>query len=261
MFPESHTMVAILTKPLIKFLVEVGQFGLLLGRSFRSILEFKTYRGNLLTQMVRIGIDSIPIVSLAAGFSGMVLTLQSAYQLTTPLIPKSTIGGVVVPSIILEIGLLTTALVLSGRVGARIAAELGTMRVTEQVDALEAMGLNSVAYLVVPRVLAGMLMFPVLYAAACFVGITGGLLAAEFGNYLTSQEFIKGAREWFKAYDVFFGLIKSVVFGFLITSISCTKGFFTSGGAEGVGRSTTQAAVISCVMVLLFDYILALIFL
>ena len=244
-----------------KVFVEIGQYGMLLFQSFRSIFEFGTYRRNLLIQMVRIGVDSLPIVSLAAGFSGMVLTLQSAYQLVSPLIPRSIIGGVVVPSIILEIGLLITALVLSGRVGARIAAELGTMRVTEQVDALEAMGLNSVAYLVVPRVLAGFLMFPVLYGAACFVGITGGILAAELGGYLSTGEFISGARDWFKAYDVFFGIIKAFVFGFLITSISCAKGFFTTGGAEGVGRSTTQAAVTSCVMVLLFDYILALLFL
>ncbi|MEM6338230.1 MAG: ABC transporter permease, partial [Bacteroidota bacterium] len=227
-------MLKLLRDTVESFFVEVGQYGLLIARSFSSIGEFKTYRENLLSQLVRIGVDSLPIVALASAFSGMVLTVQTAYQLFSPFIPRSIIGGVVVPSMILELGIVTPALVLAGRVGARIAAELGTMRVTEQVDALEAMGLNSVAYLVVPRVLAGVIMFPVLYAAASFVGITGGMLAGSLGGYLTAQEFIEGAREWFKPYDVVFGSIKALVFGYLITSISCAKGFFTTGGAEGV---------------------------
>ncbi len=246
-----------LQRQLENFLEEVGRFGLLLFQSFRSIGEFRMYWDNLLIQMVRIGVDSLPIVALAAAFSGAVTTVQSAHQLTSPFIPRSVIGGVVIPSMILELAVVTTALVLAGRVGARIAAELGTMRVTEQVDALEAMGLNSVAYLVVPRVLAGILMFPVLYAVACFVGITGGIIAGELGDYIPAREFIEGGRLYFKASDVTFGLIKSVVFGFTITSISCAKGYFTEGGAEGVGRATTQAAVMSCVFVLLGDYVLA----
>jgi phospholipid/cholesterol/gamma-HCH transport system permease protein len=243
------------------FLVEVGRYSMLLFQSFRSVLEFGTYRENLLKQMVRVGVDSLPIVALAAAFSGAVTTIQTAYQLISPFIPRSVIGGVVVPSMILELGVVTTALVLAGRVGARIAAELGTMRVTDQVDALEAMGLNSVAYLVVPRVLAGVLMFPVLYAVACFVGIGGGILAGELGGHLPAQEFIEGGRAFFKPYDVVFGVIKSLVCGFIITSISCSKGYFTTGGAEGVGKSTTQAAVASCVMVLLADYVLAIVLL
>lgn len=239
------------------FFEEVGRFGLLLYQSFRSIGEVRTYWENLLIQMVRIGVESIPIVALAAAFSGAVTTVQSAHQLISPLIPRSVIGGVVVPSMILELAIVTTALVLAGRVGARIAAEIGTMRVTEQIDALEAMGLNAVAYLVVPRVLAGILMFPVLYAVACFVGIGGGIIAGELSDSIPAREFIEGGRLYFKASDVTFGLIKSLVFGFTITAISCTKGFFASGGAEGVGRATTQAAVQSCVFILLGDYLLA----
>ncbi len=244
-----------------RFFGEVGRYGMLMWQSVRSIHEFGAYRKNLFAQMVEIGVDSLPIVMLTAVFSGAVTTVQTAYQLVSPFIPPRIIGGVVVPSIILELGAITTALVLSGRVGARIAAELGTMNVTEQVDALEAMGLNSVAYLVVPRVVAGAIMFPVLYVAACFVGITGGVVAGELGGYLPAQEFLDGGREFFKPYDAFFGSVKALVFGFLITSISCAKGYFTTGGAEGVGRSTTQAAVTSCVMVLLADYVLALLLL
>ena len=235
----------------------LGQYVLLLGKAFTSLREFGTYRTNLVTQMVRIGIDSIPIVALAAAFSGAVTTVQTAYQLVSPFIPKSIIGSIVAPSMILELGAVVTGFILAGRVGARIAAELGTMRVTEQIDALEAMGLNSVGYLIMPRVLAGIVMFPVLYIVACFVGIMGGILVAEFSGYLTPAEFVRGARQFFQPFDAWFGLLKAFSFGFLITSISCFKGYYTSGGAEGVGRSTTQAAVTSCVFILLADLVLA----
>ncbi len=239
----------------------LGLYVLLLVKAFGSLGEFSLYRKNLFTQMVRTGIDSIPIVALAAGFSGAVTTVQTAYQLVTPFIPKSIIGSIVAPSLILELGAVVTGFILAGRVGARIAAELGTMRVTEQIDALEAMGLNSVGYLIVPRVLAGVIMFPILYVFACFVGIGGGILVAQIGGYLSIGEFVKGAREFFQPFDPIFGIIKSVVFGFAITTISCYKGYFTGGGAEGVGKATTEAAVMSCVYILLADLLLAVLLL
>ena len=126
-----------------------------------------------------------------------------------------------------------------------------------QIDALEAMGLNSIGYLIVPRVIAGVVMFPVLYISACFVGITGGVAVGHWTGAVPAGEFISGAREFFHAFDAVFGIIKSLVFGFAITSISCYKGYYTSGGAEGVGRSTTEAAVTSCVYLLLADLLLA----
>jgi phospholipid/cholesterol/gamma-HCH transport system permease protein len=235
----------------------LGKFVILMGQAFRSLTEFRLYRANFVEQMVRIGIDSIPIVALAALFSGAVTTVQTAYQLISPLIPKSVIGAVVVPSVILELAAVVTGFLLAGRVGARIAAELGTMRVTEQIDALEAMGLNSIGYLIVPRVLAGVAMFPVLYVTASFVGISGGIFVGSITGAVPAGEFIDGAREFFKPFDPVFGLIKSLVFGFIITAISCYKGYYTGGGAEGVGRSTTQAAVTSCVYILVADLILA----
>lgn len=235
----------------------IGRYSLLIAKACTSLGEFSLYRKNLATQMIRVGIESIPIVALAAAFSGAVTTVQTAYQLVSPLIPKSTIGAVVVPSLIMELGAVVTGFILAGRVGARIAAELGTMRVTEQIDALEAMGLNSIGYLIVPRVLAGIIMFPVLYVSAVFVGISGSLLAAELTGAVPTGEFIQGARDYYLPFGPYFGLIKSVVFGFVITSISCYMGYFTEGGAEGVGRSTTQAAVSSCVYLLVADLILA----
>lgn len=242
---------------LIRPLRAVGRYTILVYRAFSSVDDFRMIRHNTIEQMVRIGIESIPIVMLAAAFSGAVTTVQAAYQLETPLIPKSVIGSIVVPSLILELGAVVTGFILAGRVGARIAAELGTMRVTEQIDALEAMGLNSIRYLIAPRIIAGVLMFPVLYVAACSVGITGGILVAKFGGFLTVEEFVQGARDFYKPFDPFFGIIKSVVFGYIITSISCFTGYYTVGGAEGVGKSTTQAAVMSCVYILFADLILA----
>ncbi len=239
----------------------LGQYTLLLAHAFSALGEFKTYRKNLFDQMVRIGIDSIPIVAMASAFSGAVMTVQTAYQLVSPFIPKTVIGAVVAPSMILELAVVVTGFILAGRVGARIAAELGTMRVTEQIDALEAMGLNSVSYLVVPRVLAGMIMVPVLYVVACFIGIASGILVANLGGFLSTGEFLQGARQFFKPFDPIFGVIKAFVFGFVITSISCYKGYFTQGGAEGVGRSTTQAAVLSCVYILVADLVLAVLLL
>ncbi|MEX0748307.1 MAG: ABC transporter permease [Rhodothermales bacterium] len=235
----------------------LGGYVLLLVNAFVSMDDFRTYRKNTFEQMMHIGIESIPIVTLAAAFSGAVTTIQAAYQLVSPFIPRTVIGAIVAPSMVLELGAVVTGFILAGRVGARIAAELGTMRVTEQIDALEAMGLNSVSYLIAPRVIAGVIMFPMLYVAACFVGISGGLLVANFGGYLTTGEFVQGARDFFRPFDAVFGLIKAFVFGFIITSISCYKGYHTGGGAEGVGRSTTQAAVLSCIYILIADLVLA----
>lgn len=236
----------------------LGRYTLLMTQASRSLREVSMYWKNFMEEMMRIGIESIPIVALAAAFSGAVTTVQTAYQLVSPLIPKSIIGAIVAPSMILELGAVVTGFILAGRVGARIAAELGTMRVTEQIDALEAMGLNSIGYLIVPRVLAGMVMLPVLYLIAVFVGIVGGIGVAHFGGFLPAGEFVEGAREFFQPFDPVFGIIKSLVFGFAITSISCYKGYFTGGGAEGVGRSTTQAAVTSCVYILIADLVLAI---
>jgi phospholipid/cholesterol/gamma-HCH transport system permease protein len=235
----------------------LGRYSLLLFQAFSALKEFGTYRKNMLSQMIHMGLESMPIVALAAAFSGAVTTVQTSYQLVSPLIPKSIIGSIVVPSMILELGAVVTGFILAGRVGARIAAELGTMRVTEQIDALEAMGLNSIGYLILPRVLAGVLMFPVLYILASFVGITGGMLVGHVFGFVPMGEFVKGAREFFQPFDPIFGLIKSFVFGFTITSISCYKGYYTKGGAEGVGKATTQAAVASCVFLLVADLVLA----
>ncbi|PSQ70662.1 MAG: ABC transporter permease [Bacteroidetes bacterium QH_9_67_14] len=225
---------AALTRRLLRPVHTLGKFVMLMAQAVSSIGEVSMYRKNLISQMTKIGVESLPIVSLAAFFSGAVMTVQTAYQMTGPFVPKSVIGSIVAPTMILELGVVGMAFVLAGRVGARIAAELGTMRVSDQIDALEVMGLNSVAYLILPRVL---------------------------GGYLSAEAFVQGAQMYFNPFDPFFGLIKAFVFGFLITSISCYKGYYTSGGAEGVGDATTEAAVASCVFMLFADLLLAAAFL
>ncbi|MGH7600554.1 MAG: MlaE family ABC transporter permease, partial [bacterium] len=167
------------------------------------------------------------------------------------------VGSIVGESMILELGPVVTALVLAGRVGASIAAEIGTMRVTEQIDALESLAISPVAFLVIPRVIAGVVMLPVLTVFADFVGIVGGWLISVATMELTTFEFFKGFRLFFKTWDAFYGVIKSFCFGFMITLIGCYEGFHTSGGAEGVGRATTRAVVVSCLAILMLDYVLA----
>lgn len=248
-----------LAAPLLGALSGLGRYCILMARAFNlpRDLSPRLYARNLAEQMVRTGIDSVPIVALATAFAGGVTTVQAIYQLENPLLPLSIVGTFAEQSMLLELGTLVTAFVLCGRVGARIAAELGTMRVKEQIDALEAMGLSSTSYLVVPRVVAGVLMFPVLYVVATTVGMLTSALVAELSGELSVGVFWEGARLYFRPYDVFFGLVKSLFFGFAITSVACYTGYYTKGGAEGVGESTTKAAVYGCVFVLLADYVCA----
>lgn len=238
-------------------LKELGKYSSLLYQSLRSSTEFSTYRKNLFHELVKVGTESIPIIMLVGIFTGSVMTIQSAYQLESAFIPLSTIGAIVSESILLELAAVISGLVLAGKVGARVATELGTMRVSEQIDALESMGFNSISFLVVPRVLAGILMFPVLYVVASVFGLTGGVAAGFFSGSVPPDDFLKGARMYFYPWNVAFGVVKSFVFGFIITSVACYKGYYASGGAEGVGKSTTEATVMGCIYILLADFLLA----
>jgi len=238
-------------------LKELGKYSSLLYQSLRSSTEFSTYRKNLFHELVKVGTESVPIIMLVGVFTGSVMTIQSAYQLESAFIPLSTIGAIVSESLLLELAAVISGLVLAGKVGARVATELGTMRVSEQIDALESMGFNSISFLVVPRVLAGILMFPVLYIVASVFGLTGGVAAGYFSGSVPPDDFLKGARMFFYPWNVAFGFVKSFVFGFIITSVACYKGYYASGGAEGVGKCTTEATVMGCIYILLADFLLA----
>jgi phospholipid/cholesterol/gamma-HCH transport system permease protein len=211
--------------------------------------------------MVNIGAQSIPIVMLTSLFSGMVTSVQAAYQFESGFVPNWFVGSIVGESVLLELAPMITGLVMTGKIGATITAEIGTMRVTEQIDALESLSFDPVSFLIMPRVLAAAIMFPILVIVADFCGILGGLFAAQSAMDVSAQEFIRGFRTWFRPWDAWFGLIKGVFFGVAITSIASYKGFTTEGGAEGVGKSTTSTVVISCMVIVLLDYVLAEIFL
>lgn len=206
----------------------------------------------LVPQLARIGVESVPIALFIATFTGIVLALQAAYTFTGA-IPQYFVGTLVGKTMMLELGPVLTGLALSGRVGANISAELGTMRVTEQIDALETLAYDPVAYLVVPRVIAGTLMFPAVTILATAVGIAAGWVASLFLLELTTPEFMKGLRLFFEPFDVCYGMIKATSFGLMVTSIGCFFGFTTRGGAEGVGRATTRSVVVASMVILVLD--------
>jgi phospholipid/cholesterol/gamma-HCH transport system permease protein len=230
----------------------IGRWGMLTVQTAGAVRDVGVWRGILLQQMARVGVDSVPIALFIAMFTGIVLALQASYTFTGA-VPMYFVGVLVGKTMMLELGPVLTGLALSGRVGASIAAELGTMRVTEQIDALETMAYPPVAYLVLPRVLAGVIMFPLVTALAITVGIASGWLTSLQLLDMTTAEFVRGLTLFFLPFDVSFAFIKATSFGFVVTSIGCFFGFNTKGGAEGVGRSTTRAVVVSSMVILVLD--------
>ena len=210
-----------------------------------------------LDEMVLIGIDSVLIVAIVATFIGAVTCVQIAYNFTNPLIPYSVIGFMVREMTILELAPTITSIVLAGKVGSSIAGSLGTMRVTEQIDALEVMGINSASYLVLPRIVAAIIVFPLLVVLAMTLGILGGYWAGAASGAMTTDQYIEGIRTDFVPYNIVFSLIKATVFGFLVSSISSYQGFFTRGGALEVGAASTKAVTASVIAILIADFVLA----
>jgi phospholipid/cholesterol/gamma-HCH transport system permease protein len=245
-------VVNLLTSRIGGGLVATGRVVSFLTDVAKSVRDVRTWLGLTVSQMRRIGVDSVPIAVFIAAFTGVVLALQASYTFTGA-VPLYFVGTLVGKTVMLELGPVLTGLALSGRVGANIAAELGTMRVTEQVDALETLAYSPYSYLVVPRVLAATLMFPVVVALSVAVGITFGWITSLNLLHLSSVDFVKGLRIFYKFKDVWFGLVKSMSFGLVIALIGCRKGLTATGGAEGVGRATMQAVVLSCEMVLVLD--------
>ncbi|MCB9232459.1 MAG: ABC transporter permease [Bacteroidia bacterium] len=241
----------------MKAIYHFGRYLLLIRSFFRSPEKLKVYWEQFLVESMDIGVGSLTIVVLISTFLGAVTTIQTSYQLTSGLIPKSVIGAIVANTSLLELAPTITSLVLAGKVGSSIASHLGTMRVTEQIDALEVMGINSSAFLIMPKIMASLVTFPLLVIMAAFLQIGGGLTAGHLTGQVNATDFIQGAREYFDPFQVTFMLIKAVTFGFIISSISSYQGFYTAGGALEVGQSSTRSVVYSCIILLLSDYILA----
>jgi len=234
-----------------------GQLGFFAADTVRALADVRTWGRQVFPMMRRIGVDSLPVALFIAAFTGIVLALLASYIFTGQ-VPLYFVGALVGKTIMMELGPVLVGLSLAGRVGANIAAELGTMKVTEQVDALETLAYDPHAYLVVPRVIAGTVMFPVVVAFAMAMGILMGWVAATTLLPLTNAEFVRGLRLFYVPFDVQFGLIKAASFGFVITLIGCYLGLNTRGGAEGVGAATTKTVVYSAVLLLVLDAFWAL---
>lgn len=236
---------------------ELGRYLLFLRSMFSRPEKMKIFVQRTVHEMNNIGVGSLPIVAIISVFVGAVTTVQTAYQLVTPLIPKRIIGTIVSDSSLLELAPLITCLVLAGKVGANIASEVGNMRVTEQIDAYEVMGINSSGFLGLPKIIAGIIMIPCLIIIANVLLISGGILAAKLTGILAPNEFVQGARESFKLFTLVVSMVKSFVFAFIITSVSTYEGYFTEGGALEVGEAGTRAVTRSCVIILFFDFVIA----
>lgn len=235
----------------------VGNFFLFLGRLVVRRESLKVYWQRFMDECVKIGTDSILIISIVALFIGAVTCVQIYANLVSPFVPTYIVSNVVRDMVLLELSSTFMCVVLAGKVGSNIAGELGTMRITEQIDALEVMGINSSSYLVLPKVVAAMVMFPLLAILSDFLGIYGGYLAGTLTGIMTPEEYIYGIRYKFVPYNVIIAIVKAFVFGFLIATISAYKGFNTRGGALEVGQSSTAAVTNSCIAILIADYLLA----
>jgi phospholipid/cholesterol/gamma-HCH transport system permease protein len=235
---------------------EVGGVAIFMGETFRLLPRGLRAPRLIVDEMHAIGVQSLVLVLVVSLFTGAVSAVQAAYQFAA-MVPMKYIGSVILRSVIIELGPVLTGIIVGGRVGASIAAELGTMRVTEQIDALEAMAIHPVRYLVVPRVVAAVIMMPALVVLADAIAITGGWIVSSTSLGVSTHTYTVGLKQFFHMKDLWSGLVKSVFFGAIIGWMGCYYGFRTEGGAEGVGNATTRAVVAICVLVLISDYVLA----
>lgn len=251
---SSTKVIPLIGKKIAVFSQHMGNLTILFQQiikwMFTKPIEFK----NIYHQMVEIGVNSLPVTSLTALFTGMVLALQTGSASKNILNEPLYVGTAVAFSMVKELGPVLTSIVISGRVGAAIAAELGTMKVTEQIDALHTLGTNPVKYLVVPRFISCLIMLPILALYADIIGVIGGYIVSIYKLGVPSSVYYHDIIDFMGMDDVFHGFIKCFFFAFIIIMVSCYKGFSTEGGAEGVGKSTTQTVVISMVLILVSDY-------
>ena len=238
------------------FFTHFGRYLIMLKGMFTKPENTKMYWKEFMRQCVDIGIGSLGIVSIISVFIGAVSAVQTAYQLVSPLIPAQTIAQIVRDTVILEFSPTLVCIVLAGVIGSKIASDLGNMRVSEQIDALEIMGINTKSYLILPKIAAAMVTIPLLVIISMVLGIWGGRLAGVASGILSADTFDRGLLSKFIPYNVFFALIKSYTFAFIISSIPSYYGYYVKGGALEIGRSSTKSVVVSCIMLLFADYVL-----
>jgi phospholipid/cholesterol/gamma-HCH transport system permease protein len=240
----------------MKFLFHFGRYLGLLRLAFQRPEKQSIYIRQILVEMDKLGLASVGIVAIISVFMGAVLAIQMAFNIDTPLIPSYTIGFVTRQSVELEFAPTIISLILAGKVGSRIASEIGTMRVTEQIDALEIMGINPATYLILPKIVASMLINPFLILMSMLLAVSGGWLAGIATGLFPSAEYIYGIQSFFHMYDLFYAIVKTIVFAFLIATISAYNGYFTKGGALEVGEASTNGVVYSSIAIIFMNLIL-----
>jgi phospholipid/cholesterol/gamma-HCH transport system permease protein len=240
----------------MSYIVSIGKYVGMMTQVFSKPERFKVYYRRTISEIETIGINSAGIVAILSVFMGAVIALQTASNMDSPLLPKYTIGYITRSSTILEFSPTIISLILAGKVGSNIASEIGTMKVTEQIDALEIMGVNSLSFLVLPKIIAAVFFFPFLIICSMGLSIMGGYYSVTAAGLASHEEFVYGVRAFFKTSDIVYALVKTCVFAFIIVSVSSYFGYYTKGGALDVGKSSTQAVVWSSIVILLANFIL-----
>lgn len=240
-----------------KLLFHLGRYFLMLGNTISKPEKPIMYYRETMRQMNDIGIGSLIIVLIISLFIGAVTAVQFAYQLDGTLVPVYYIGYIVRDSAIIELAPTFTCLVLAGKVGSNMASEIGGMRQKEHIDAMEIMGVNTTAFLMMPKIIAALIVIPLLVSISAFISVIGGYLAAVPTGLMSAEEYVQGVRSFFDSYNIFLMFVKAVVFAFLLTSISCYQGYYVRGGSIELGKASTNAVVISDIMILLADYTIA----
>ncbi len=244
----------------MSFLEDLGRFILLLSHALVKPPNWRMYGRELVRQMYDIGNGSVIIIALIAVFIGAVTAVQFLYQLDGTLIPTWYIGYIVRDSTIIELAPTISCLVLAGKVGSNMASEIGGMRQKEHIDAMEVMGVNTASYVIMPKIVAALLVIPLLVILAAFISIIGGYLASVLGGFMNTEDYSRGVRAFFVSRNLWMMLVKAVVFAFILTSVSCYQGFYVKGGSIELGKASTNAVVISNILILVSDYLIALMF-
>ncbi len=239
----------------------IGRYFMLLGRVFRRPQKLSMYWRQIVFEIDNIGISSLSIVAIISVFMGGIIAIQTAFSMSSPLIPLYAVGFTTRESVILEFSPTVVCLILAGKVGSNIASEIGAMRITEQIDALEIMGINSAGYLIFPKVAAAIIIFPFLIALSMFLGVLGGYIMGVSSGACSAYEYVYGIQAFFEPWKLYYSFTKVIVFAFIITSVSSYFGYNTTGGALEVGKSSTNAVVYSSILILLFNLILTNLFL
>lgn len=233
-----------------------GRYCMFMGQVFKFPDKWKEFGKSLIFEINKLGVDSIPLVLIVSIFIGAVICIQMTINIVSPLVPSYSTGLATREILLLEFSSTMMSLILAGKVGSNIASEIGTMRVTEQIDAMDIMGLNSANFIALPKIIGFILFVPILCVMSMFVGLLGGWLVAEFSSMISVENYVFGIQSFFNEWYVWYGIIKTIVFAFIISSVACFFGYFVKGGSLEVGKASTDSVVASSILILLADVIL-----